>query len=216
MVLKLVRVELALRRRAILEPLSMIVLTVPVFAVLLGLQVAAGLLPYTLCFAAWEYSRKTAYDDDIAQSWAFLRSLPISPAQVVSVRYLATLGVFIAYALAALGVSLALPFVRAAVRPGAWPAVVAVPTGVGLLLIALFNALYFRFGYKVVTVAFPYLLALWTGLLLVVISPLGRSRAVVEDRQGFDGIIHPRSQGRPARTVPLGDVGGQRVSRKRE
>lgn len=178
MLARLVVTELSLNTRTILTGAGAL-LVGPLMAALMGAQMGVGLLPSMVCFAAWEYCRRTAYDEDLSGAWTFQRSLPLAPGQIVSVRYVASVLVLLGYGLVALAIAVAVPPLRRAVTPGAWSVAIAMSLGIGLMLIALCNWTYYRHGYATIAAGVLSLAVPLAVGFLILASPLGRSQAVV-------------------------------------
>lgn len=178
MLTRLVATELRLKARTILAG-AVVLFMGPLFAALMGAQMGVGLLPSLACFAAWEYCRRTVYDEDLSGAWTFQRSLPLAPGQIVSVRYVASVLVLLVYGLVALAIAVAVPPLRCAVMPGAWSVAIAMSLGIGLMLIALCNWTYYRHGYATIAAGLLSLAVPLAAVFLIIASPLGRSQAVV-------------------------------------
>lgn len=176
---RLVIVQLEVNTRTILMLVPVVLLMGPVYAALMGARVAVGLLPAAACIVAWEYTRQTAHDEDLSGAWAFARTLPITPGQIVSARYLAGLMVFLGHGLVALSVAVAMPSLRRAVPPGAWPVAMGMTIGIGLVLIAVCNWIYYRYGYRTLATGLGYLAVPLAVVFLILASPLGRSAPFV-------------------------------------
>jgi len=176
---RMVAMEIRARTLTILAQTPLILLIGPACALLWGAGEALSLFPSLVCLAVWEYMRVTAYDEDISKAWPFLRSLPIQPRQIVSVRYVASILVFVAYGIVALGILFAMPVLRSAVHPGSLPAAVGISLGVGLVLIGLFHRLYYRGGYRAVSTAIFRSAIPFVAIFLFLLSPLGKPEAIV-------------------------------------
>ncbi|MDQ7793362.1 MAG: hypothetical protein RDU89_02950 [bacterium] len=119
--------------------LPVVVFAVAILALILGQ--AADLPVFFVAVPAWMFARSAAGQDDRAGTWAFTRALPVAPAQVVAVRFLASLLATLALALA-----VGLPLVW--LGGGTWPANTGMGFAAGVALSSLFNAAYYRFGYR--------------------------------------------------------------------
>lgn len=173
---RLVGVELSYRRRSLLLNIPVILLYTPMVRLLWGPDVASGMPIAMIMIAGWEFVRRAAADDELTHSWYFLRALPLSPGMIAGVRHTCSLVALCIYTLVALGSAFLYPYAAWAVRPGAWTAVVAGGMGFAGLMMAGFNVLYYRFGYRALIAAVPYALIPYALAVLVVTSPLGRTR----------------------------------------
>ena len=179
MLARMVAMEIRARTLTILAQTPLILLIGPACTLLWGAEEALSLFPSLVCLSVYEYMRVTAYDEDISKAWPFLRSLPIEPRQIVSVRYVASMLVFVAYGIAALGIIFAMPSLRSAVHPSSLATAVGISLGVGLALIALSNWLYYRGGYRAVSTAILRSAIPLVAISIFLLSPLGKSEAVV-------------------------------------
>lgn len=174
MLVRLVLTDLEQRWHPLAANVPFIVVAVPLVKLLMGPGVASGMPMAMLIISSWEFARRTAYDDDLGGWWVFLRALPLTPATVVTVRYATNLVAVLVYAAVALATAFVFPYVGQAVSPGAWAAVIACSIGASIVNVAVLNALYYRFGYRAVTTALPYLLIPYGAALFFVLSPLRR------------------------------------------
>jgi len=193
---RMVAMEIRARTLTILAQTPLILLIGPACALLWGAGEALSLFPSLVCLAVWEYMRVTAYDEDISKAWPFLRSLPIQPRQIVSVRYVASILVFVAYGIVALGILFAMPGLRSAAHPGSLLVAVGISLGVGLVLIGLSIRLYYRGGYAAISTAILRSAVPFVAIVLFLLSPLGKSEAVVTlfrkaAQAGKWAIAHP-------------------------
>ena len=175
----MIAMEIRAKTRTILAQTPLILLIGPAYALLWGAEEALSLFPSLVCLSVWEYMRVTAYDEDISKAWPFLRSLPIQPRQIVSVRYVASILVFVAYGIVALGIIFAMPGLRSAAHPGSLLVAIGISLGVGLVLIGLPNWLYYRGGYAAISTAVLRSAVPLVAVGIFLISPLGKSEAVV-------------------------------------
>lgn len=143
--------DLSLQHRSSLTMIPLAALVMAVLAFVMGVAEAAAFPVVLVTMMAWGAALRAAYEDEKADAWTFARTLPITPGRVVAARYLAGLLVTLAFSLA-----VALPL---ALR-GSWPLTIYLGMGAGLGLTGLFNALYYRFGYRIVSTWFRYLLLL--------------------------------------------------------
>lgn len=142
--------DLALQHRSSLVtvPLAAVVMTVSAMA--MGPGEAAALTVVLVTMMAWGASERAAYEDDKADTWTLFRTLPIAPAWVVASRYLSGLVLTVLFGLAA-----SLPLLWLGGRP--WPPVTAnLAVGAGMVLTGLYQAVYYRFGYRTVSTYFRY------------------------------------------------------------
>ncbi len=149
MLARLVQGDLHERTRSILAVLLPTLIAVPFFGMVLGAQSAAGVLPMTMAMAMWTYNTRTAYEEDKAELWTYLRALPIPPRQIVAVRYLSTGLVTVGLTSLAVVAAYAFPFIPRIPlthQPLAGAALAGLETG--LLVSAFFNVVYYRLGYK--------------------------------------------------------------------
>jgi len=166
---RLVAAEVSYRLRPLLVNVPLILISVPLVDLFGGPAVASGMPLAMMLVAPWEFARRTASEDELAGAWDFRRALPLSPAMLVATRLGANVGAVALYALVALATALAFPYVRMAVRPEAWPALIASGVGVGLVAVAAFDAFYFRFGYRAMAGALPYLLLPYGAAVLALV-----------------------------------------------
>ncbi len=166
---RLVAAEMSYRLRPLLVNVPLIIVAVPLVDLFAGPAVASGMPLAMMFIAPWEFARRTASDDELAGAWGFRRALPLNPATVVAVRSGTNLVAVLLYGLVALSTALAFPYVRAAVRPQLWPLLVASGLGLGVLTAATFDAFYFRFGYRAMAGALPYLLIPYSAAVLVIV-----------------------------------------------
>lgn len=178
MLARMIAMEIRAKTRTILAQTALILLGLA-YALLWGAEEALSLFPSLVCLSMWEYMRVTAYDEDISKAWPFLRSLPIEPRQIVSVRYVASILVFVAYGIVALGIIFAMPGLRSAVHPGSLLVAVGISLGVGLVLIGLSSWLYYRGGYRAVSTAVLRSAIPFVAIFLFLLSPLGKSEVIV-------------------------------------
>ena len=179
MLARMIAMEIRAKTRTILAQMPLILLIGPAYALLWEAEEALSLFPSLVCLSVWEYMRVTAYDEDISKAWPFLRSLPIQPRQIVSVRYVASILVFVAYGIVALGIIFAMPGLRSAAHPGSLLVAIGISLGVGLVLIGLPNWLYYRGGYAAISTAVLRSAVPLVAVGIFLISPLGKSEAVV-------------------------------------
>jgi len=173
MLARLVAVDLGARVRCFLAVLPAALVTVVVIGGAMGPAAAAGIFPLTLVVITWAFNTRVAFEDDKADTWTFLRALPIRPFLVVSVRFLSNLVVIAAYAVIVWVIAWFLPLITprgAAPHPVA--AVVGTGLGLSLLTMTLFNVVYFRFGYQAAASGMPFVFVLMCLPAFLVNSPL--------------------------------------------
>ncbi|MDQ7793360.1 MAG: ABC-2 transporter permease [bacterium] len=157
--------DLSLQHRSSLGLVPLAAVLMAVLALVMGVHEATAFPVVLVSMMAWGAGLRAAYEDDKADTWTFLRTLPVPPAQVVAARYLSGFLLTITF-----GLTIALPLIL--LGGGAWPAA-GVGTGAGVALTGLFNAVYYRFGYRAVSTWFRY------GLLLVALGGVLLARLIL-------------------------------------
>jgi len=109
----------------------------------------AAALPLWAVLLAWGHCMRIAGDDDKAEVWPFLRVLPVPARVTVGVQYASCVVAVVFYVL----ITTAEILIASLVYPHPLPpyslgSTVAISLSAGILLVALFNALYFRLGYR--------------------------------------------------------------------
>lgn len=146
MLLGLLRCDLRTRIRTFLLALAVGLPAVILFGIRLGPGAA---LPYWVVFLTWGHCLRTAGDDDKAEVWPFLRVLPIPARVTVGVQYASCVVAVVSYVLTmTAGTLIASLVYPQPLPPYSLGSTVLVSLSAGTLLVALFNALYFRLGYR--------------------------------------------------------------------
>ena len=105
---------------------------------------------FIVALAAAVYNQRSTYEDEKDETLPFLRCLPISPAEVVCARALASVAVIALYTvLALIAATLATRFILGRGSPN-WKAGAVPAFGLGLFTMAFMQAVYFRFGARVI------------------------------------------------------------------
>jgi len=109
----------------------------------------AAALPFWAAFLAWGHCLRMAGDDDKAEIWPFLRVLPIPARVTVGVQYASCVVAVVFYVL----ITTAEILIASLVYPHPLPpyslgSTVLISLSAGVLVVALFNALYFRLGHR--------------------------------------------------------------------
>ena len=105
---------------------------------------------FIVALAAAVYNQRSTYEDEKDETLPFLRCLPISPAEVVCARALASVAVTALYTvLALIAATLAARFILGRGSPD-WKAGALPAFGLGLFTMAFMQAVYFRFGARVI------------------------------------------------------------------
>ena len=105
---------------------------------------------FIVALAAAVYNQRSTYEDEKDETLPFLRCLPISPAEVVCARALASVAVTALYTvLALIAATLATRFILGRGSPN-WKAGAVPAFGLGLFTMAFMQAVYFRFGARVI------------------------------------------------------------------
>lgn len=157
------------------------VITVLVMGPAMGRLAGEVLVPLSLAMATWGYQMRVVFEDDRAGTWRFVRPLPIPPRRIVAVRFLSGLAAVAVYTiLLCLADVLLLQITTRVAPPASWAVLVLRSMAVGCLLLAVFNAIYFRFGSRAIGPAMSYvlILAFLPGLALA--TPLRGSGLVQE------------------------------------
>lgn len=155
------------------------VVTVLVIGAAMGPAAASGIVPLTLAMVTWGYNMRLIYEDDKAETWVFLRALPIPARLAVSVRFLSTVIAILGYTVLVSLTAAALPHIAPRTSlPSSWGNVILAGIGVSLILTALLNAVYFRFGYQATASAMPYVFMVIFLPGMLVASPLKNTSAV--------------------------------------
>jgi hypothetical protein len=158
MLTRLVCTDLGSRWRPLLVNVFLILLYTLLARLIWGPGVASGMPLAMIMISSLDFVQRAAAGDELARSWFFLRALPITPAMIVSVRYVSSLVALVLYAMVALAAAFVFPYVARAVSPGAWTAVIAGGVGLSAFIMAGFNVLYYRLGYRAAMTTLPYLL----------------------------------------------------------
>lgn len=160
LLLRLLLCDLRTRIRTFLLLLAVGLPSVILFGIGFG---PAAALPFWAVFLAWGHCLRTAGDDDKAEVWPFLRVLPIPARVTVGVQYASCVVAVVFYVLTmTAGILIASLVYPHPVPPYSLGSTVLVSLSAGILLVALFNALYFRLGYRNAQPAMQVLLfALW-------------------------------------------------------
>lgn len=149
MILKLAFEELRGRLR-VLAMVSIILYPGLTFSVAAGPNGYRIAVPLTVALLLVAYNLRTTYEDDKARVLPFLRSLPISPAEIVCVKALVSLAITLVYTgLALVATALCARFIPGHGTPD-WPGSAVAGIGAGLLIMALAHAVYFRLDAKAV------------------------------------------------------------------
>jgi len=149
LILKLAREELRSRLR-VLAMVSIILFPGLTFSLAAGPNGYRIAVPLTVALLVVAYNQRTTYDDDKARGLPFLRSLPISPTEIVCVKALVSATVTIVYTgLALIATALCVRFIPGHGSPD-WPGSAVAGLGVGLLTMSLTHAIYFRLDAKAV------------------------------------------------------------------
>ncbi len=164
--------DLSLGHRSSLATVPLAAVLMTVLALVMGPGEAAALALVLVTMMAWGAGLRAAYEDDKADAWTLFRTLPIAPAWVVASRYLSGLVLTLLFGLA---VALPLALLGGGPRP---PVTVYVAVGAGIVLTGLFQAVYYRFGYRTVSTWFRY------GLLLVVFGTMLLARLLLPGAGG--------------------------------
>lgn len=107
-------------------------------------------IPFIVAFTAAIYNQRSTYEDEKDETLPFLRCLPISPAEVVCARALASVAVIAFYTVLALtATTLSARFILGRGSPD-WKASAVPAFGIGLFAMAFMQAVYFRFGARVI------------------------------------------------------------------
>ncbi len=169
MIASLVLTDLFRSAKRFAVGLPMLVLVAPVVDLVMGAEVASGMVPAFFTLLAWDHLQQTALTEDKEQTWEFLRVLPLSPVTIVTVRFLSNGAAILMYALVGTLTAISIPLVRQAVSPGDWPIFIAFTVAVSLLMMAWFNARYYRAGYRGVMTngAVTYVILLVVGVAVL-------------------------------------------------
>lgn len=162
--------DISIHRRTLLFNVPTMVFMMLVLGSFMGPQAANGIPVVLIMMSAWAFSLRAAYEDDKADMWTFLRALPIPPSQIVGARFVSSAIVILAFTLL---ITIPMPLVD---RAGTfWPWAVTTGAGIGLLITGLFNAAYFRLGYRLTATWFNYVFFL---LFLPAVIPWHRLHGV--------------------------------------
>lgn len=149
MIIRLAREELCARVKAI-GIVSVVVFAIVIPTMGASRNVYSIAVTFIVALAAAVYNQRSTYEDEKDETLPFLRSLPISPAEVVCARALASVAVIALYTvLALIAATLATRFILGRGSPD-WKAGAVPAFGLGLFTMAFMQAVYFRFGARVI------------------------------------------------------------------
>lgn len=149
MIIRLAREELCARVKAI-GIVSVVVFAIVIPTMGASRNVYSIAVTFIVALAAAVYNQRSTYEDEKDETLPFLRSLPISPAEVVCARALASVAVIALYTvLALIAATLATRFILGRGSPD-WKAGAVPAFGLGLFTMAFMQAVYFRFGPRVI------------------------------------------------------------------
>jgi ABC-type transport system involved in multi-copper enzyme maturation permease subunit len=149
LIIRLAREELCARVKTI-GIVSVVVFAIVIPSMSASRNVYSIAIPFIVAFTAAIYSQRSTYEDEKDETLPFLRYLPISPAEVVCSRALASVVVTAFYTvLALIAVTLAARFILGRGSPD-WKAGAVPAFGIGLFTMAFMQAVYFRFGARVI------------------------------------------------------------------
>lgn len=148
--IRLALCDLSLQRRFLFAELPILAVLAAVFMSMKeGFQ---GMPPVLIAIGAWAYALRAAYEDDKSEMWVFLRALPIPPVQIVGARFISSALVVLLFTLQ---VAFPLPFLATA-NVMSWCWAVAIGAALGMVMTALFQVVYYRFGYRAASTWFRY------------------------------------------------------------
>lgn len=195
---RLVGADLAAGGRSFLAGVPVAVVTVVVMGAAMGPLAAGAIFPLTMAAVAWVYNTRVAYEEDMADRWRFLRALPIRPVMLVSTKFLANLVVIAGYAGIAWAAACALPLITdRAQAPSPAGAVLGTGLGLSLVVVALFNAIYFQLGYQAAASGMPWMLFILFLPVVLAASPLpgtglmGAARGLLADLSSWTASHGP-------------------------
>jgi len=178
---RLLLTELRAALRPFLVVVPAAVITVLVMGPAMGALAGEVIVPLSLAMATWGYQMRVVFEDDRAGTWRFVRPLPIPPRSIVAVRFLSGLVAVGAYTALLCLAAVLLPLITARVAPPAsWGVVILRSLALGCLLLAAFNAIYFRLGSRAMGSAMSYILVLVFLPGLVLTTPLKGSGPATE------------------------------------
>ena len=149
MIIRLAREELCARVKTI-GIVSVVVFAIVIPSMSASRNVYSIAIPFIVAFTAAIYNQRSTYEEGKDETLPFLRYLPISPAEVVCSRALASVVVTAFYTvLALIAVTLAARFILGRGSPD-WKASAVPAFGIGLFTMAFMQAVYFRFGARVI------------------------------------------------------------------
>lgn len=148
--IRLALCDLTLQRRSLFAQLPVLAVVAAVFMTMEeGLP---GIPPVLIGMGAWTYAVRAAYEDDKSEMWVFLRALPIPPAQIVGARFISSALVVFLFTLV---VASPLPLL-ATPNARSWRWAIAIGVAMGMMMTALFQVVYYRFGYRAASTWFRY------------------------------------------------------------
>ena len=149
MIMRLAYEELCARVKTI-GIVSIVVFSIVIPSMRASRNVYSVAIPFIVAFTAAIYNQRSTYEDEKDETLPFLRCLPISPAEVVCARALASVAVTALYTvLAIIAATLSARFILGRGSPD-WKASAVPAFGIGLFTMAFMQAVYFRFGARVI------------------------------------------------------------------
>lgn len=147
--IRLALCDLSRHRRSLLAELPILAVIAAVF---MSMKEDFGMPPVLIVIGAWSYALQAAYEDDKSEMWVFLRALPIPPAEVVGARFISSALVVFLFTLVVASPLLFLATANVSSR--CWP--IAIGAALGMVMTALFQVMYYRFGYRAASTWFRY------------------------------------------------------------